>query len=301
MNKDISVNYLGVDFKNPIITASGTFSVGREYSDFIDINKLGGITAKGIANKPWNGNSTPRIAETYGGMLNAVGLQNDGAEYFIKNEIPFVRQFDTNLIVNLCGHTVEEYVEVCQMMKGQDVDLYELNISCPNVSAGGITFGTDEKAVYEVVSKVKKILDKPLVVKLTPNVSDITKIAKACEDAGADGLSLINTLLGMKIDINKRKPILANRTGGLSGPCIKPVALNMVNKVYHSVNIPLIGMGGCTTYEDCIEFIMAGATLVGVGTANFTNPYATIEIIDGLQNYVNKNNINNLSEIRGII
>ncbi len=298
---NLGVNFLGVDFKNPIITASGTFSVGREYSDFIDLNKLGGITAKGIANKPWNGNNAPRIAETYGGMLNAVGLQNDGAENFIKNEIPFVRQFDTNLIVNLCGHSLEEYIEVATIMKGQDVDLYELNISCPNVSAGGITFGTDEKAVFEVVSKVKSIIDKPLIVKLTPNVSDIVSIAKAAESAGADALSLINTLLGMKIDINKRKTVLANRTGGLSGPAIKPVAINMVNKVYHSVDIPIIGMGGCTTWEDAVEFIMAGSSLVAVGTANFMNPYATIEIIDGLQNYVNENNIKNLSEIRGII
>ncbi len=298
---DISVNFLGVDFKNPVVTASGTFSVGREYSDFVDLNKLGGITAKGIANKPWNGNNAPRIAETYGGMLNAVGLQNEGAQNFIEKDIPYLRQFDTNIIVNLCGHSVEEYVEVATMMRGSDVDLYELNISCPNVSAGGITFGTDEQAVFEVVSKVKAILDKPLVVKLTPNVSDITKIAKSAESAGADGLSLINTLLGMKIDIHKRKTILANRTGGLSGPCIKPVALNMVNRVYHSVNIPIIGMGGCTTYEDCVEFIMAGASLVAVGTANFMNPYATVEIIDGLQKFVDENNIKNLSEIRGII
>lgn len=298
---DISVDFLGVKFKNPIVTASGTFSVGREYADFIDLNKLGGITCKGISSTPWNGNNSPRIAETYGGMLNAVGLQNDGALNFIKNDIPYLRQFDTNIIVNLCGHTIEEYTEVAEIMKGSDVDIYELNISCPNVSAGGITFGTDEKLVFEIVSKVKKILDKPLVVKLTPNVSDITKIAKACEDAGADGLSLINTLLGMKIDINKRKPILANKTGGLSGPAIKPVALNMVNKVYHSVNIPIIGMGGVTTYEDAIEFIMAGSTLVAVGTANFMNPFATTEIIDNLQNWVNENNVENLSTIRGII
>ncbi len=298
---NIGVDFLGVNFKNPVITASGTFSVGREYSDFVDLNKLGGITAKGIANKPWNGNNAPRIAETYGGMLNAVGLQNEGAEHFLKEDLPFLRQYDTKVIVNLCGHSLEEYVEVCNIMKGSDVDLYELNISCPNVSAGGITFGTDEKAVFEVVSKVKSILDKPLVVKLTPNVTDITAIAKTCEMAGADGLSLINTLLGMKIDINKRKAILANKTGGLSGPAIKPVALNMVNKVYHSVKIPIIGMGGCTTYEDCVEFIMAGASLVAVGTANFMNPYATIEIIDGLQKFVDDNNIKNLEEIRGII
>ncbi len=298
---NLGVNFLGVDFKNPIVTASGTFSVGREYGEFIDLNKLGGITAKGIANKPWLGNNSPRIAETYGGMLNAVGLQNDGAESFIEKDIPFLRQYDTNIIVNLCGHSIEEYTEVARIMKGSDVDLYELNISCPNVSAGGITFGTDEKVAFEVVSKVKAILDKPLVVKLTPNVTDITKIAKACESAGADGLSLINTLMGMKIDINKRKAILANKTGGMSGPAIKPVALNLVNRVHHAVNIPLIGMGGCTTWEDSVEFIMAGATLVAVGTANFINPFATVEIIDGLQQYVNDNNINDLSEIRGII
>lgn len=298
---NISVDFLGVNFKNPIITASGTFGVGQEYQDFIDLNRLGGVTCKGIANKPWDGNPSPRLAETYGGMLNAVGLQNKGANYFLENDLPFIRKFDTKLIVNLCGHTFEEYEEVATIMKNSDVDIYELNISCPNVSKGGITFGTDEKAVFEVVSRVKKIVDRPLVVKLTPNVSDIVSIAKAAEDAGADGLSLINTLLGMKIDINKRKTVITNRTGGLSGPCIKPVAINMVNKVYHNVNIPLIGMGGVTTYEDAVEFIMAGATLVAVGTANFMNPYATIEIIDGLQQWVIENDVENLSTIRGII
>lgn len=295
------IDFLGVKFKNPVITASGTFGSGMEYGQFVDLNSLGGITVKGVSSTPWTGNKPSRIAETYGGMLNSVGLQNKGVDHFIEKDLPFLKNYDTKIIVNLCGHTVEEYVEVTEKISKADVDLLELNISCPNVSAGGITFGTDVKLIHEVVSKVKAKTSIPLVVKLSPNVSDIVSIAKAAEAGGADGISLINTLIGMKIDIKKRKTILDNRIGGLSGPAIKPVALNMVNKVYHNVKIPIIGMGGISNWEDAIEFIMAGSTLLAVGTANFTNPYATIEIIDGINRYMYDNNISSLDEIRGII
>ncbi len=298
---NMNVKFGNLEFKNPIVTASGTFGSGKEYSDFVDLNKLGGITVKGVSAEPWTGNKPSRIAETYGGMLNSVGLQNKGVDYFIKENLPFLKQYNTNIIVNLCGHTVDEYVAVTEKISAADVDLLELNISCPNVSQGGITFGTDEKLVHEVVSKVKKIAKAPLVVKLSPNVTDITTIAKVCENAGADGISLINTLIGMKIDINKRKTVLDNRIGGLSGPCIKPVALNMVNKVSKAVNIPIIGMGGVTNWEDAVEFVMAGADLVAVGTGNFINPYATVEIIDGLEQFMKDNSIKNLKEIKGII
>lgn len=296
-----SVNFLGIEFKNPVLTASGTFNSGKEFSSFIDLNRLGGITVKGVSAVPWEGNKPPRIAETHGGMLNSVGLQNPGIDSFIKEDIPFLRQFDTKIIVNLCGHTLEEYIDVAKKIKGQDIDLVELNVSCPNLSSGGITFGTSPKDVFEVVSKVKKEIDVPLVVKLTPNVTSIEEIAIACENAGADGLSLINTLIGMKIDIYKRKTVLKNRVGGLSGPPIKPVALSMVNKVFKAVKIPIIGMGGISNFEDAIEFIMAGASLVSIGTANFTNPFVTIEIIDGIERFMKENKINNLTEIVGIV
>lgn len=296
-----SVNFLGIEFKNPVLTASGTFNSGKEFSSFIDLNRLGGITVKGVSAVPWEGNKPPRIAETHGGMLNSVGLQNPGIDSFIKEDIPFLRQFDTKIIVNLCGHTLEEYIDVAKKIKGQDIDLVELNVSCPNLSSGGITFGTSPKDVFEVVSKVKKEIDVPLVVKLTPNVTSIEEIAIACENAGADGLSLINTLIGMKIDIYKRKTVLKNRVGGLSGPPIKPVALSMVNKVFKAVKIPIIGMGGISNFEDAIEFIMAGASLVSIGTANFTNPFVTIEIIEGIERFMKENKINNLTEIVGIV
>lgn len=296
-----AVNIAGVEMKNPVTTASGTFGSGKEFAEFVDLNLLGAVTVKGVADQPWKGNNTPRIAETYGGMLNSVGLQNPGAEYFIENDIPFLRQFDTKIIVNLCGHSIEEYCAVAERMSEADVDLFELNISCPNVSAGGITFGTEPKMAEKVVSEVKKYAKNPLIVKLTPNVTDITEIARAAEAGGADGLSLINTLLGMRIDINKRKPILANKVGGFSGPAIKPVAVRMVYQVAKSTNLPIIGMGGISTWEDAIEFIMAGATGVAVGTANFTNPFATVEIVKGIEEYMHTNGINNLAEIRGII
>ncbi len=298
---NLKVNFCGIEFENPIITASGTFGNGREYNDFYDINELGGVTVKGIADKEWKGNPTPRIAETYGGMLNAIGLQNKGVDDFIENELHFLEKKKTKVIVNICGHSVEEFVNVVNKLNDTNVDMYELNVSCPNVTSGGIAFGTDEKVLFEVVKEVKKHCKKPLIVKLSPNVTDIVKMAKACEDAGADAISLINTLIGMKIDIKKRKTVLANRTGGLSGPAIKPVALRMVNQVAKAVNIPIIGMGGVTTYEDAIEFIMAGATLVAIGTANFINPFTPLEVIHGIEKFMESEDINSLDEIRGII
>lgn len=300
-DKKLSVNIAGVLFKNPVTTASGTFGSGKEFSEFVDLNKLGAITVKGVANLPWKGNNTPRIAETYGGMLNSVGLQNAGADYFIENDIPFLRQYDTKIIVNICGHTIEEYCQVTQKLSDADIDLLELNISCPNVTEGGITFGTQPKMVEKVVSEVKKYAKQPLIVKLTPNVTDITEIAKAAVCGGADALSLINTLQGMKIDIHKRKPVLANKIGGFSGPAIKPVAIRMVYQVAKVVDVPIIGMGGICNGEDAIEFIMAGATAVAIGTANFLNPMATIETIKGIQDYMEMYDIKNISDIRGII
>ena len=296
-----AVNIAGVEMKNPVTTASGTFGSGKEFAEFVDLNLLGAVTVKGVADQPWKGNNTPRIAETYGGMLNSVGLQNPGAKYFIENDIPFLRQFDTKIIVNLCGHSIEEYCAVAETMSEADVDMFELNISCPNVSAGGITFGTEPKMAEKVVSEVKKYSKKPMIVKLTPNVTDVTEIARAAEAGGADGLSLINTLLGMRIDINKRKPVLANKVGGFSGPAIKPVAVRMVYQVAKATNLPIIGMGGISTWEDAIEFIMAGATGVAVGTANFANPFATVEIVKGIEEFMQTNGIKDLAEIRGII
>lgn len=300
-NVNTKVNICGVEMKNPVTTASGTFGSGREFSEFVDLNKLGAVTVKGVASEPWKGNNAPRIAEVYGGMLNSVGLQNPGAEYFINNDIPFLRQFDTKIIVNICGHSIEEYCKAAEMLSDSDVDLFELNISCPNVSQGGITFGTVPSMAEKVVSEVKKYCKKPLIVKLTPNVTDITEIAKAAVSGGADGLSLINTLLGMKIDIKRRKPVLFNKVGGFSGPAVKPVAVRMVYQVCKAVNVPVIGMGGISNYEDAIEFIMAGATAVAVGTANFNNPFATVEVVEGIEKYMIENGIKDLSEIRGII
>lgn len=295
------VNICGVELKNPVMTASGTFGSGREYSEFVDLNRLGAVVVKGVADKPWNGNPAPRIAEVYGGMLNSVGLQNPGVDYFIENDIPFLRQFDTKIIVNVCGHSIEEYVNVVKKLQGQDVDLLELNISCPNVSEGGMAFGTDPVMVEKVVSAVKKEADKPLIVKLSPNVTDITETARAAVAGGADGLSLINTLTGMKIDIYRRKAVLDRKIGGMSGPAVKPVAVRMVYQVCKNVDVPVIGMGGISNAEDAIEFIMAGATGVSIGTANFINPRATVDTIEGIEEYMKKYNVSDLSEIRGII
>ena len=295
------VNICGVELKNPVMTASGTFGSGREFSEFVDLNRLGAVVVKGVADKPWNGNPAPRIAEVYGGMLNSVGLQNPGVDYFIENDIPFLRKFDTKIIVNVCGHAIDEYVNVVTKLQGQDVDLLELNISCPNVSEGGMAFGTDPTMVEKVVNEVKKVADKPLIVKLSPNVTSITDIAKAAVSGGADALSLINTLNGMKIDIYKRQPVLFRKTGGMSGPAVKPVAVRMVYEVCKAVDVPVIGMGGKSNAEDAIEFIMAGATGVSIGTANFINPRATVDTVEGIEEYMKKYNVNDLSEIRGII
>lgn len=296
-----SVDICGIHFKNPVMTASGTFGSGREYSEFVNLSELGGVVVKGVADKPWKGNPSPRIAEVYGGMLNSVGLQNPGVDYFIENDIPFLRQYDTNIIVNVCGHSIEEYTNVVKRLRGQDVDMLELNISCPNVSEGGMAFGTDPKMVEKVVTEVKKYADKPLIVKLSPNVTSITDIAKAAVSGGADALSLINTLNGMKIDIYRRQPILFRKTGGMSGPAVKPVAVRMVYEVCKAVDVPVIGMGGISNAEDAIEFIMAGASGISIGTANFINPRATVDTVKGIEEYMKKYNVNDLSEIRGII
>jgi len=300
--KDLAVNIAGVVLKNPVITASGTFGSGKEYSKFVNLNELGGITVKGVSHEPWTGNPPPRVAETYGGMLNSVGLQNPGAAAFIAEDLPFLRQYDTKVIVNLCGHSLDEYIAVAQDFSGvSGVDLFELNISCPNIEKGGMSFGTDPATAEKVTAAVKPYLKAPLIVKLSPNVTDIVAIAKAVEAGGADGVSLINTLVGTKIDIYSRKPVLANVFGGLSGPAIKPVAVRMVYQVYKNVKIPIIGMGGIMTGEDAIEFIMAGATAVAVGTANFINPTATTEIIAEIADFMQSQNIKNINEMRGVV
>lgn len=299
--KNLSFNIGNVQFKNPVMTASGTFGSGKEYSDFVDLNKLGAVVVKGVSKTAWTGNDTPRIAEVYGGMLNSVGLQNPGVDVFIKEDIPFLRQFDTKIIVNVCGHSLDEYVAVVESLQNADVDGLELNISCPNVAEGCLSFGTDAKMVEKVVSTVKKVAKQPLIVKLTPNVTDITEIAIASETGGADAISLINTITGMKIDIHKRKPILAKKMGGMSGPAIKPIAVRMVYQVNKVVNVPIIGMGGISNGDDAIEFILAGASGVAVGTANFINPYATIDVLKGINDYMDRYNIKDLREIRGIV
>ncbi len=299
--KNLSFKIGNVEFKNPVMTASGTFGSGKEYADFVDLNKLGAVVVKGVSKTAWTGNDTPRIAEVYGGMLNSVGLQNPGVDVFIKEDIPFLRQFDTKIIVNVCGHSLDEYVEVTKSLQNADVDALELNISCPNVAEGCLSFGTDAKMVEKVVSTVKNVAKQPLIVKLTPNVTDITEIARASEIGGADAISLINTITGMKIDIHKKKPVLAKKMGGMSGPAIKPIAVRMVYQVNKVVNIPIIGMGGISNGDDAIEFILAGASGVAVGTANFINPYATIDVLNGIEAYMDKYNIKDLREIRGIV
>ncbi|MCL2388389.1 MAG: dihydroorotate dehydrogenase [Defluviitaleaceae bacterium] len=299
---DLSVNFAGVELKSPIVTASGTFGSGKEYSQFVDLNRLGAITVKGVSHEPWAGNPPPRIAETHGGMLNAIGLQNPSAREFIANDLPFLKQFDTKVIVNLCGRTIEDYIAVAKDFdEAEGIDFFELNISCPNIKAGGMAMGTDPKMAEEVTRVVKQHAKVPVIVKLSPNVTDIVSIAKGAEAGGADGLCLINTLLGMRIDIRNKQPILGNKIGGLSGPAIKPVAVRMVYQVAKATNLPIIGTGGVSTWEDAIEFIMAGATAVSVGTANFANPRATIEILDGIISYMQDNKIQNLNQIRGII
>lgn len=297
----LAVRIAGVELKNPVMTASGTFGSGAEYSEFVDLNKLGGITTKGVANVPWQGNPVPRVAEVYGGMLNAIGLQNPGIDVFCKRDIPFLQQFDTVKMINVCGHTTEEYVAVVERLAEEPVDLLEINISCPNVKEGGIAFGTDPKAVEAITRAVKEKAKQPVIMKLSPNVADIGEMARAAEAGGADGISLINTLTGMKIDINRRSFVLANKTGGMSGPAVKPIAVRMVWQAAQAVKLPIIGMGGIATAEDALEFILAGATAVSVGTANFINPTATLEIVRGLEEYLDKYSISDINELIGAV
>ena len=295
------VKLAGVELKNPVMTASGTFGSGMEYGEFVDLNSLGAVVTKGVANVPWAGNPTPRIAEVYGGMLNAIGLQNPGIDIFVKRDIPFLRQYDTRIVVNVCGRTAEDYLEVVERLGEEPVDLLEINISCPNVKEGGIAFGQDPKAVEAITRAVKSRARQPVIMKLSPNVTDIGEMARAAEAGGADGLSLINTLTGMKIDIKRRSFVLANKTGGMSGPAIKPVAVRMVYQAACAVKLPIIGMGGIATAEDALEFIMAGATAVSVGTANFLNPYATVEIVEGIRQYMTDNGVKDIKELVGCV
>ena len=295
------VNIAGVELKNPITVASGTFGSGMEYDEFVDLNLLGAVTTKGVANIPWPGNPTPRIAETYGGMMNAIGLQNPGIDTFIERDIPFLKTKDTKIIVNVCGKSTEDYLEVVERLADTDIDLMEINVSCPNVKEGGIAFGQDPKALYDITKAIKAKAKQPIIMKLSPNVTDITEMARAAEAAGTDALSLINTLTGMKIDVNRRTFAVANKTAGVSGPAIKPIAVRMVYQVANAVKLPIIGMGGVMTAEDALEFIMAGASAVAVGTANFHNPYATVEIIKGIEDYMTKNKVADINELIGCV
>ena len=295
------VKIAGVEFKNPVTVASGTFGHGEEFADLVDINRLGAVTTKGVANIPWEGNPTPRIAETYGGMLNAIGLQNPGVDTFIERDLKFLKEKDTKIIVNVCGRSISDYAETVERLSDEDVDMFEINISCPNVSHGGIAFGTNVDSVKEITSQIKAHSKKPIIMKLSPNVTDITEIAKGAEAAGADALSLINTITGMKIDINKRCFAIANKTGGMSGPAIKPIALRMVYQVANAVKLPIIGMGGISTPEDAIEFLLAGATMVSVGTANFINPNASILVAQGIEKYLDNNGFKDVNEIIGLV
>lgn len=295
------VNLAGVELKNPVMTASGTFGSGAEYSEFYDLGELGAVVTKGVANIPWPGNPTPRIAETYGGMLNAIGLQNPGIDVFCERDIPFLKKYDTKIIVNVCGKTTEDYCEVVERLAQEPVDLLEINISCPNVKEGGIAFGQDPKAVEAITREVKKRAKQPVIMKLSPNVTDITEMAKAAEAGGADVLSLINTLTGMKIDIHRRTFALANKTGGMSGPAVKPVAVRMVYQVANAVRVPIIGMGGIASAEDAMEFILAGATAVSVGTANFFNPYAARDTAKGIEEYMKKYQVEDINTLIGAV
>lgn len=299
MNKDLSVNIAGVTLKNPVVTASGTFGFGHEYGSFYDLSELGAICVKGLTLKPREGNKPPRIAETPSGILNSVGLQNPGVERFIRDEIPYLKRFDTKIIANIAGNTIDEYCTMAEILSSTDIDLVEMNISCPNVKEGGVAFGVNPKTVNEITAKVRKRCKKPLIVKLSPNVSDITETAKAAEEGGADALSLINTLLGMRIDIKTKRPILNNNVGGLSGPAVRPVAVRMVWQVSNAVKIPLIGMGGIMNGDDAIEFLLAGASAVAVGTACFVDPYAPVKVVKGISDYLDKYNVKTVKELTG--
>ena len=298
---DMRVNSAGVEWKTPVTVASGTFGSGEEFSDFVDLNKLGAVTTKGVANVPWSGNPTPRVAEVYGGMMNAIGLQNPGIELFCERDIPFLKKYDTKIIVNVCGHAPEEYLAVVERLADEPIDMMEINISCPNVNAGFLAFGQDAGHVEKLTAQIKKIAKQPVIMKLTPNVTDITEIAKAAEAGGADAISLINTLTGMKIDINRKTFALANKTGGVSGPIVHPIAVRMVYQAAQAVKIPIIGMGGIQSAEDAIEFLLAGASAVSVGTANFYHPNITEEVVDGIRAYMEKNGFDKVSDMVGIV
>lgn len=298
---NMKVNIAGVEWKNPVTVASGTFGSGAEYSDFVDLNKLGAVTTKGVANVPWAGNATPRVAETPSGMMNAIGLQNPGIELFCERDIPYLKQFDTKIIVNVCGHAPEEYLAVVERLADEPIDMMEINISCPNVNAGFLAFGQDARNVEELTAQIKKLAKQPVIMKLTPNVTDITEIAKAAESGGADAVSLINTLTGMKIDINRKTFAVANKTGGVSGPAVHPIAVRMVYQVAQAVQIPIIGMGGIASAEDAIEMILAGASAVSVGTANFYNPTITMDVVEGIEQYMKKNGFESVADMVGIV
>lgn len=298
---DMHVNIAGVEWKNPVTTASGTFGSGTEFSEFVDLNKLGAVTTKGVANIPWAGNPTPRIAETYGGMMNAVGLQNPGIDLFCERDIPFLRQYDTKIIVNVCGKSEKDYCEVVERLSHEDVDMLEINISCPNVKEGGIAFGQNPKAAEDITKAVKRYAKQPVIMKLSPNVTSIPEMAKAVEAGGADAVSLINTLTGMKIDIHRRQFVIANKTGGVSGPAIHPIAVRMVYEAAHAVKLPVIGMGGIANAQDAVEMILAGADAVSVGTANFHNPAVTMEIVEGIESYMKKYGFSHVSDMVGIV
>ncbi|MEF9916788.1 MAG: dihydroorotate dehydrogenase [Lachnospiraceae bacterium] len=298
---DTTIRLAGVELKNPVMTASGTFGSGTEYSEFVDLNRLGAVVTKGVSNVPWEGNPTPRVAETYGGMMNAIGLQNPGMELFCKRDLPFLQKYDTRIIVNVCGKTTEDYIEVVERLSDEKIDLLEINISCPNVKEGGIAFGQNPKAVEQITREIKKYAKQPIIMKLSPNVTDITEMAKAAQAGGADVLSLINTLTGMKIDINKQSFALANKTGGVSGPAIKPIALRMVYQVAQAVTLPIIGMGGIALASDAIEFILAGASAVSIGTANFYHPTTTMDVIEGIEGYMEQKKVHQIQDIIGIV
>ena len=298
---NLSLNIAGVTWKNPVTVASGTFGSGAEYSEFVDLSKLGAVTTKGVANIPWEGNPTPRVAETYGGMLNALGLQNPGIDVFVKRDIPYLKSQNATIVVNVCGKTTEDYVEVVERLGDEPVDMLEINVSCPNVKEGGIAFGQNPDALYDITKAVKAKAKQPIIMKLSPNVTDITEMARAAEAAGADAVSLINTLTGMKIDVERQAFVLANKTGGLSGPAIKPVAVRMVYQVANAVKIPVIGMGGIRTAADALEFILAGATAVSVGTCNFVNPQTTMEVIAGIEDYMKRHKVEDINDLIGIV
>ena len=298
---NMTVNIAGVEFKNPVTTASGTFGSGMEYSEFVDLNKLGAVTTKGVASVPWPGNPVPRVTEVYGGMLNAIGLQNPGIDVFIERDIPFLKKFDTKIIVNVCGKTVEEYLDVVEKLADTSVDMLEINVSCPNVKEGAIAFGQDAACLEDITSGIKRIARQPVIMKLSPNVTRIADMARAAEAGGADAISLINTITGMKIDIERRKFVLANKTGGMSGPAIKPIAVRMVYEASHAVKIPVIGMGGIATGEDAIEFLMAGATAVSVGTMNFIDPQTTAKVADGIEAYMKRKGVEDIHELIGCV